>query len=662
MRHIIIISLFLGFTSDLCAQTEVQGTIVGQVWNKAESPYKVVGDIQVANLVIKAGVQILFDDNYIFDVSGILTAEGTREEPILFSSLKTTTWKGIRFQNSVPGSKLTWCTVAKANSSGIRIIDSVPVLSNCVIRNNQSANSGGGLYISHSIPDDIVISDCTIANNETSSSHRVARSHGAGIWINSSNGTVRLKRCTIENNQATTTDGGVGGGGGRINGNVEFIRCLIRNNTVDGRETIPGGSSSGNGGGLYIDNGRILFFNTFFSNNKATGYASGGMSGNRGYAYGGGIYINGGIITFQNTIVDNNSASATHGSQGAGIYANAGRLNINNCTLIRNNIHAIHNNQSKVSVKNSIIYFNHNNAAQTSGSVAITYSDIQGGHEGEGNINFNPVLQYEPIPQIVEGSLCIDAGNPDPADNDVCFPPSLGTERNDMGAHGGPNACGWLDEDTPPEDTPKPIDLLYTMSAPTAQDNNLILLPPTDFNLANVIFGDLLTMNPDDISYTDGVGISVNMNEGEGATFYGKPFAVEPDDYVYVRISVSTNNPNVSLGVGALDAQMADSFEDARVNGSIGLNLQMSGKKYVDWFGYLWACYKPVGDAVVPVFQAANNGEPIRVQFDNLEIYRFSKSSFPLPMQNIIEEQNTSDIGKVMDRFFRIGDQFIINE
>jgi hypothetical protein len=34
-------------------------------------------------------------------------------------------------------------------------------------------------------------------------------------------------------------------------------------------------------------------------------------------------------------------------------------------------------------------------------------------------------------------------GDPDPIYNDLCFPPSRGTARNDMGAHGGPCACCW---------------------------------------------------------------------------------------------------------------------------------------------------------------------------------------------------------------------------
>ena len=47
------------------------------------------------------------------------------------------------------------------------------------------------------------------------------------------------------------------------------------------------------------------------------------------------------------------------------------------------------------------------------------------------------------------GLKCIDAGNPDPAYNDVSFPPSLGGIRNDIGAHGGPEAIGWLQGDAP---------------------------------------------------------------------------------------------------------------------------------------------------------------------------------------------------------------------
>jgi hypothetical protein len=53
----------------------------------------------------------------------------------------------------------------------------------------------------------------------------------------------------------------------------------------------------------------------------------------------------------------------------------------------------------------------------------ITYSDVQGGYEGKGNINSDPLF-IDPI-----------------SFNDACQPPGLGTNRNDMGIYGGPSNC-----------------------------------------------------------------------------------------------------------------------------------------------------------------------------------------------------------------------------
>lgn len=44
---------------------------------------------------------------------------------------------------------------------------------------------------------------------------------------------------------------------------------------------------------------------------------------------------------------------------------------------------------------------------------------------------------------LQEGSPCIDAGDPEETYNDGCLPPGMNTLRNDMGAYGGPNNCGW---------------------------------------------------------------------------------------------------------------------------------------------------------------------------------------------------------------------------
>jgi len=87
------------------------------------------------------------------------------------------------------------------------------------------------------------------------------------------------------------------------------------------------------------------------------------------------------------------------------------------------------------------------------GSATSTYSDIQGGWTGEGNIDEDPLFVgtgNHPF-SLLEDSPCIDAGNPDPIYYDPEDPtnpgyalyPAMGTIINDMGAYGGPNAIGW---------------------------------------------------------------------------------------------------------------------------------------------------------------------------------------------------------------------------
>ncbi len=49
---------------------------------------------------------------------------------------------------------------------------------------------------------------------------------------------------------------------------------------------------------------------------------------------------------------------------------------------------------------------------------------------------------------LAVSSPCIDAGVPDAAFNETCFPPSLGNTYADLGAYGGPWACGWLEAPT----------------------------------------------------------------------------------------------------------------------------------------------------------------------------------------------------------------------
>ncbi len=94
---------------------------------------------------------------------------------------------------------------------------------------------------------------------------------------------------------------------------------------------------------------------------------------------------------------------------------------------------------------NCIFYFNNGARIQSSPySLSAYYCDVQGGFAGTGNFDFDPNFQSATDLHLAPGSPCIDTGNPDPAFNDTCFPPSQGGLRNDMGAYGGPGACGWV--------------------------------------------------------------------------------------------------------------------------------------------------------------------------------------------------------------------------
>ena len=101
-------------------------------------------------------------------------------------------------------------------------------------------------------------------------------------------------------------------------------------------------------------------------------------------------------------------------------------------------------------VKNLIIW---GNTQATGGQLKnneygkVSYSNIEGGFTGTGNINSEPIFlsQFE----LGEGSPCIDAGDTSeiykdiPNDSDMlkALNPSQGTCLNDMGAYGGPYAA-----------------------------------------------------------------------------------------------------------------------------------------------------------------------------------------------------------------------------
>jgi hypothetical protein len=143
-------------------------------------------------------------------------------------------------------------------------------------------------------------------------------------------------------------------------------------------------------------------------------------------ARGGGFFGCGGQSILVNTLLKGNG-SAVHGNGSGGIAVATGGLS--DCAT-----------SASVGVKNSIIF--DNVPFQVTGNVVtVTYTDVQGGFAGEGNISANPLF-IDADYRLSSESTCVDAGDPVATDDDACSPPS-GTVHNDMGAYGGPLGCAW---------------------------------------------------------------------------------------------------------------------------------------------------------------------------------------------------------------------------
>jgi hypothetical protein len=228
---------------------------------------------------------------------------------------------------------------------------------------------------------------------------------GGGIFMFQSSPTI--KNNYLINNHVdddTGVNGASGGGICMYDGNPTIINNIIKNNTAL------------YGAGVVIDYSGCVFKNNIIAQN----------SGGQNYGGGGFWTIGNGteaIIIENNTIVDNESVL-----KGGAMYLWSTQL------TARNNI--IWGNTQ--SAGNQIFLYDGANAE-------ITYTDIEGGYTGEGNIDLPP--QFADTNFILAStSPCIDAGNPnvqfddpeDPENPGQALWPSQGQLRNDMGAYGGP--------------------------------------------------------------------------------------------------------------------------------------------------------------------------------------------------------------------------------
>jgi hypothetical protein len=319
------------------------------------------------------------------------------------------------------------CTCA---GGGIYLDDSSPALTNLHIENN-AAGWGGGIFTQTGSP---LLADVGLSGNTATYS-------GGGMEVNG--GSPSLTNAYFSMNSAGDNGGGMEAigpgspsltdvtfsgnsaaqGGGVLNdgSTSTFTNVLFKDNTASGNgggmgnnasnPTMTGvafkNNSAALGGGTYNDSGSPVITNAAWVDNTATDggaiYNNAGSPSltNATFGYnsagrGGGVFsLSGGTFTLANVTLSDNAATL----QGGGLFSDASSLIVRNAILWGNTAPA-----------GAQIFTNSGTPP------VITYSDVEGGYTGAGNLSLIPLLGSQavynglPLFPLLAGSPAIDAG------------------------------------------------------------------------------------------------------------------------------------------------------------------------------------------------------------------------------------------------------------
>jgi len=274
---------------------------------------------------------------------------------------------------------------------------------NCVFNNNTATQNGGAFYESGGTT---TFTNCVFHDN----------SAPLGGATNGATGVYNIIGCTLYNNTTTTSSGGamaiqstffktailnvtnstiynnsahVAGGALNITSNANFPATANFTNCV-----IHDNSATSGGGAFYSIAGVITLNNCALYNNSSP--SNGGAAVIQS--------ISGRAATFNatNSVFNNNSSSINGGVINTISFNSTytAITNITNCTLFNNSATSsgggiFNNTNGIINVKNTIIYGNTGGGTQgidNSGTANVTYSDIQGGFTGTGNISSDPLF------------------------------------------------------------------------------------------------------------------------------------------------------------------------------------------------------------------------------------------------------------------------------
>lgn len=212
-----------------------------------------------------------------------------------------------------------------------------------------SSNDGGGVLINNSSP---TLERLVIKNNSSVDD-------GAGIYASSTNST--FNEIEINNNNANDDGGG--------------IYCVACNNSTFTNISLK--NNSGKNLSIYIKGSSSTNFSGIKINNNSHG----------------GIYIDDSSIALENILIYNSNSVAPS----IKVEYSSSSVSIYNATIVGVTSPAIFIwKGAQVTLKNSIVWTNSNEEigldSGWGSSISITYSNIEGGYTGTGNINSDPLF------------------------------------------------------------------------------------------------------------------------------------------------------------------------------------------------------------------------------------------------------------------------------
>jgi hypothetical protein len=274
---------------------------------------------------------------------GAILINGSGEDKVYIDS--TTFIANV--DSTGPGGAIQLSNIAKAS------------INNSNFKENKAKADGGGIN-SNDI-DSLFIKNSTFDGNES------MESSGGAIAFQGENSILyfEIDSTTISNNRAMSDGGGI----------------LVYKGSITVSNSTISDDSSKYGGGFTIANGNATLNNVVIKNNTA-------------YEHGGGIDVYNATLNLNNSLLINNISNG-----GEFVPDPNSVVNINNSTLSGNqdglngcnDCGDINFSEGKATIHNTIIWNNSINQ-ETNASVTATYSDIEGGFTGTGNINANPMF------------------------------------------------------------------------------------------------------------------------------------------------------------------------------------------------------------------------------------------------------------------------------